>query len=56
MSETPSSERLIWLDAFRGLTIALMVLVNDAGGPVRDGALEHAEWHGWSGTDTGSPE
>ena len=56
MSDRPlASERLLSLDAFRGLTIALMVLVNDAGGPVSYGALEHAEWHGWTLTDTVFP-
>ena len=44
--------RLTSLDVFRGLTIAGMVLVNDAGDwdhiywP-----LEHAEWNGWTPTD-----
>ena len=55
MSEAPHSERLISLDAFRGLTMALMVLVNDAGGPVSYGPLNHAEWHGWTLTDTVFP-
>jgi predicted acyltransferase len=50
------SRRLIALDAFRGLTMAFMVLVNDAG----DGKhvywpLEHAEWHGWTPTDVVFP-
>jgi len=45
-------ERLSSLDAFRGLTIAAMVLVNNPGSwnfvypPLR-----HAEWHGWTPTD-----
>src|SRR6476620_9222693 len=48
--------RLVSLDAFRGATIALMVLVNTAG----DGAhvyapLEHADWHGWTLTDVVLP-
>ena len=51
-----TSHRLVSLDAFRGATIALMVLVNDPG----DGAhvyapLEHAEWHGWTPTDVVFP-
>ena len=48
--------RLISLDAFRGATIALMVLVNNAGSG-RDSypQLEHAEWHGWTITDTVFP-
>jgi predicted acyltransferase len=45
-------ERLMSLDAFRGLTIAGMLLVNDPGSwehiyP----PLEHAPWNGWTPTD-----
>src|SRR6516164_2063518 len=48
--------RLVSLDAFRGATIALMVLVNNAGSG-RDAyhQLEHAEWYGWTITDTVFP-
>jgi predicted acyltransferase len=47
-----SSQRLISLDALRGYTIALMVIVNDPGSwryvyP----PLEHAKWHGLTLTD-----
>jgi predicted acyltransferase len=47
-----TSSRLISLDAFRGFTIAGMVLVNNPGSwshmyPV----LGHADWHGWTFTD-----
>ena len=44
--------RLMSLDVFRGLTIAAMLLVNNAGdwGHVW-GPLEHAEWHGCTSTD-----
>ena len=47
-----SSTRLRSLDAFRGLTIAGMILVNNPGSwehiyP----PLEHAEWNGWTPTD-----
>ncbi|MCP4250729.1 MAG: DUF5009 domain-containing protein [bacterium] len=40
------------LDAFRGLTIAGMILVNNPGswGYVH-GPLRHAEWNGWTPTD-----
>ncbi len=44
--------RLISLDAFRGLTVAGMILVNNPGDwkhvypPLR-----HAKWHGWTPTD-----
>ncbi len=44
--------RLSSLDAFRGATIALMILVNNPGnwGAVY-APLEHADWHGWTPTD-----
>jgi predicted acyltransferase len=51
-NEAPPRERLLSLDLFRGITIAGMVLVNNAGDwqsiypPLR-----HAEWHGWTPTD-----
>ena len=48
--------RLLSLDAFRGATMALMILVNTPG----DGAhvywpLEHAKWNGWTPTDVVFP-
>jgi len=44
--------RLISLDAFRGLTIAGMILVNNPGSWSHVYApLRHAEWHGWTPTD-----
>ncbi len=45
-------QRLISLDAFRGFTIASMMLVNNPGdwGHLY-GPLEHAEWNGWTFTD-----
>jgi predicted acyltransferase len=51
-----ATTRLVSLDAFRGATIALMVLVNNNGSG-RDAypQLEHAEWHGWTITDTVFP-
>jgi predicted acyltransferase len=57
---TPTAEkapaRLVSLDAFRGATIALMVLVNNAGSD-RDSyrELQHSAWHGWTLTDTVFP-
>ena len=44
--------RLVSLDAFRGFTIAAMVLVNNPGdwGHLY-GPLEHAKWNGWTFTD-----
>lgn len=52
MSTTPTNQRLISLDAFRGFTIAGMIIVNTPGtwshvyGPLR-----HADWHGITPTD-----
>lgn len=49
-SHTPT--RLVSLDAFRGLTMAGMVIVNNPGdwGHVYPPLL-HAPWHGWTPTD-----
>src|SRR5713226_5553104 len=48
----PPRERLVALDAFRGLTIAGMLLVNDPGSwDAIYPPLEHATWHGWTPTD-----
>jgi predicted acyltransferase len=51
-SANPFAQRVLSIDILRGLTIALMIVVNDAG----DGKhywwpLEHAEWNGWTLTD-----
>lgn len=46
------NKRLISLDAFRGFTIAAMVLVNNPGDWNNLYApLEHAAWNGWTFTD-----
>ena len=51
-ASTPRLERLASLDAFRGLTVAAMVLVNNPGTwRAVYPALRHAEWHGWTPTD-----
>jgi predicted acyltransferase len=42
--------RLVSLDVFRGMTIAGMILVNNAPGQSYR-PLEHAEWNGWTHTD-----
>jgi predicted acyltransferase len=44
--------RLLSLDAFRGLTVAGMILVNNPGtwGAIYS-PLAHASWHGWTPTD-----
>jgi predicted acyltransferase len=48
----PLRGRLVSLDAFRGITIAGMILVNNPGSwsHVYE-PLRHAEWHGWTPTD-----
>ena len=47
-----SSRRLVSLDAFRGLAIAAMILVNNPGTWANIyPPLAHAEWHGWTPTD-----
>jgi len=44
--------RILALDIFRGLTIALMIIVNTPGnGDVSWGPLQHAHWHGFTPTD-----
>jgi len=48
--------RLAALDIFRGATIASMVLVNNASDwEPAYAPLRHAEWHGWTFTDTVFP-
>jgi predicted acyltransferase len=45
-------ERLLSLDLFRGVTIAAMILVNDAGDePSSYWPLRHSHWNGWTPTD-----
>lgn len=43
---TFSDNRLISLDALRGLTVALMILVNNGGGPEQFAQLSHSVWNG----------
>jgi predicted acyltransferase len=56
-NESPTStksQRLLSLDAFRGMTIIGMVLVNNPGSwgeGQRYALLDHASWHGWTPTD-----
>src|ERR1700731_2049289 len=48
----PTRERLVALDAFRGATIAGMLLVNNPGTwSAIYPPLEHAPWNGWTPTD-----
>ncbi|MCX8092144.1 MAG: DUF5009 domain-containing protein [Verrucomicrobiae bacterium] len=44
--------RLMSLDVFRGATIASMILVNNPGSGAIYPPLKHADWHGWTFTDT----
>jgi predicted acyltransferase len=47
----PQSARLVSLDAFRGVIILFMVLVNNGGGPENYHQLTHSAWDGWTATD-----
>ena len=52
----PATERLTSLDAFRGVVMFFMVLVNTPGdGRHTYAPLQHAEWHGWTPTDVVFP-
>lgn len=52
MNKKPSSNRLVSLDFFRGLTIIGMIIVNDPGSwNYVFTPLEHAEWNGVTPTD-----
>jgi predicted acyltransferase len=53
--EREAPARLLSLDAFRGITMLLMVLVNNAGGTQSYGQLRHSAWNGWTLTDTVFP-
>jgi predicted acyltransferase len=50
-----SKARLVSLDVFRGITIASMNLVNNPGSEPTYRQLDHAEWNGWTFTDTVFP-
>lgn len=45
-----ASQRLMSLDVFRGLTILLMIIVNNSS-PQSFSFLQHAAWNGWTLTD-----
>jgi|SRR6185437_9124659 len=45
------TKRLMSLDAFRGATMASMVLVNNGYGPSTFSSFRHAEWNGWTFAD-----
>ena len=46
MNLKPANQRLISLDVFRGITIALMILVNSPGNATPYYWLEHSAWNG----------
>lgn len=47
-----ASNRLVSLDAFRGITILGMIMVNNPGTwSAMYAPLRHADWHGWTPTD-----
>ncbi len=49
---SPPADRLRSLDVFRGLTVALMIVVNNPGSWSRGFAtLRHAPWNGWTLAD-----
>ncbi len=49
---TKPSQRLVFLDVVRGLTVAFMILVNNNGSErLAYWPLKHAEWNGWTPTD-----
>jgi predicted acyltransferase len=52
LDQAPASGRLVSLDAFRGMTIAGMILVNNPGSWEHAyRPLKHAAWDGWTPTD-----
>jgi predicted acyltransferase len=54
--EPAATTRIASLDIFRGATIASMILVNDPGSwNAVYAPLLHADWHGWTFTDTVFP-
>lgn len=46
-----STRRLVAIDLLRGLTVALMILANNNGGPNAFWFLQHAAWNGFTPTD-----
>ena len=49
---TKPSQRLVFLDVVRGVTVAFMILVNNNGSErLAYWPLKHSEWNGWTPTD-----
>lgn len=51
METENKSKRLTALDVMRGITIAGMIVVNNAGGPMSFAPLRHSEWNGLTPCD-----
>ncbi|MCX5785211.1 MAG: heparan-alpha-glucosaminide N-acetyltransferase domain-containing protein [Elusimicrobia bacterium] len=51
ITTAPQKSRLLSLDAFRGITIAAMIIVNTPGNQEAYKQLDHAEWNGCTMTD-----
>lgn len=51
METKTSDKRLTALDVMRGITIAGMIVVNNAGGPYSYDVLQHSEWNGLTPCD-----
>ena len=54
-TDATKSDRLVSLDAFRGLTVAFMVLVSNPGSVAIYRPLDHSPWNGWTITDVVFP-
>lgn len=48
---TSSTKRLLSLDVLRGITVAGMIVVNNAGGPQSYASLQHSAWNGLTPCD-----
>uniref|UniRef100_A0A6N2JX11 Heparan-alpha-glucosaminide N-acetyltransferase catalytic domain-containing protein n=1 Tax=Salix viminalis TaxID=40686 RepID=A0A6N2JX11_SALVM len=53
LKQQQQQQRLVSLDVFRGLTVALMILVDDAGGVLP--AINHSPWNGLTLADVVMP-
>lgn len=45
------SKRIYAIDVLRGITVAAMIMVNNAGGKLSYGCLQHSEWNGMTFCD-----
>lgn len=45
-ADRPGGQRVYAIDALRGLTVAAMIVVNNAGGKLSYSCLQHSEWNG----------